>query len=72
MIFKITDDKKTVVAEESGSEKDYEVFREKLVNAKDSKGNPAPRYAAYDVEYDLGSGEGQRCVANLQCCQAFR
>ena len=61
LIFKISDDKKRVEVADSGNEPDYEVFREKLVNSKDSKGKPAPRYAVYDVEYDLG-GEGKRWV----------
>ncbi|KAL4883246.1 hypothetical protein BJY04DRAFT_28602 [Aspergillus karnatakaensis] len=60
IIFKIADNKKEVVVDEVSEETDYEVFRSKLENAQDSKGNPAPRYAVYDVEYDLGGGEGQR------------
>ncbi|KAE8168265.1 hypothetical protein BDV40DRAFT_95153 [Aspergillus tamarii] len=60
IIFKIADDKKSVVVDEISSEQDYEVFRNKLAAAKDSKGNPAPRYAVYDVEYELGANEGKR------------
>ncbi|PKY08999.1 cofilin [Aspergillus campestris IBT 28561] len=60
IIFKITDDKKQVVIDETSSDQDYEVFRGKLESARDAKGNPAPRYAVYDVEYDLGGGEGKR------------
>ncbi|KAJ5246722.1 cofilin [Penicillium chermesinum] len=41
IIFKISDDKKTVVVDDFGAESDYEVF-------------------LYDVEYDLGGGEGKR------------
>jgi hypothetical protein len=41
---------------------DYEVFREKLENATDSKGKPAPRYGVYDVEFELSGGEGKRYV----------
>ncbi|KAB8258773.1 cofilin [Aspergillus pseudonomiae] len=59
IIFKIADNKKEVVVDEVSSEQDYEVFRNKLAAAQDSKGNPAPRYAVYDVEYELGS-EGKR------------
>ncbi|KAG2420047.1 hypothetical protein HFD88_004845 [Aspergillus terreus] len=58
IIFKISDDKKRVVLDEASNEKDYEAFRSKLEAARDAKGNPAPRYAVYDVEWD--SGEGQR------------
>lgn len=60
IIFKIADNKKEVVIDEVSQEEDYEVFRSRLEAAKDSKGNPAPRYAVYDVEYDLGGGEGKR------------
>ncbi|KAL4912403.1 cofilin [Aspergillus aurantiobrunneus] len=60
IIFKIADNKKEVVIDDTSKDPDYEVFLSKLENAKDSKGNPAPRYAVYDVEYDLGGGEGQR------------
>ncbi|OJK01521.1 actin-binding ADF family protein [Aspergillus brunneoviolaceus CBS 621.78] len=60
IIFKIADNKKEVVIDESSKDEDYEVFRSKLEAAKDSKGNPAPRYAVYDVEYELGGGEGKR------------
>ncbi|KAL4894741.1 hypothetical protein BDV59DRAFT_163658 [Aspergillus ambiguus] len=58
IIFKISDDKKSVVLDEASTEKDYEAFRTKLEAAKDANGKPAPRYAVYDVEWD--SGEGQR------------
>jgi cofilin len=60
IIFKIADNKKEVVIDEVSQEEDYEVFRSKLDAARDSKGKPAPRYAVYDVEYDLGGGEGKR------------
>lgn len=59
IIYKITDDYNTVVVEESSPEQDYEVFRQKLVSTVDNEGNPAPRYAVYDVQYDLGL-EGKR------------
>lgn len=62
IIFKIADNKKEVVVDEVGQDQDYEVFRNKLDSARDSQGRPAPRYAVYDVEYDLGGGEGKRCV----------
>lgn len=63
IIFKIADNKKEVVLDEVSSDQDYEVFRSKLESAQDSKGNPAPRYAVYDVEYELGGSEGKRCVS---------
>ena len=60
IIFKIADNRKEIVVEESSDDTDYDAFRDKLVAAKDSKGNPAPRYAAYDVEFELEGGEGRR------------
>ncbi|EZF22880.1 hypothetical protein H112_04370 [Trichophyton rubrum D6] len=60
IIFKISDNKKEVVVDEVSTNDDYEVFREKLANCKDSMGRPAPRYAAYDVEFQLEAGEGWR------------
>jgi cofilin len=60
VIYKISDDMKQIVVDEKSGEEDYEIFREKLASATDAKGNPAPRYATYDVEYDLGGGEGKR------------
>ncbi|EEP79260.1 conserved hypothetical protein [Uncinocarpus reesii 1704] len=60
IIFKIADNRREIVVDEASGEPDYEVFREKLENAKDSKGAPAPRYAVYDVEFELEGGEGKR------------
>ncbi|KAI1912965.1 hypothetical protein LOZ53_001058 [Ophidiomyces ophidiicola] len=60
IIFKIADNRREIVVEESSKEQDYEIFRTKLEEAKDSKGNPAPRYAVYDVEFELEGGEGKR------------
>ena len=60
LTFKISDDKKRVVLDKESKETDYEAFRTELENAKTDKGVPAPRYAVYDVEYDLGGGEGKR------------
>lgn len=59
IIFKIADNKKEVVLDEVSQETDYEVFRNRLESARDDKGNAAPRYAVYDVEYEL-PGEGKR------------
>ncbi|KAJ2902364.1 cofilin [Zalerion maritima] len=54
IIFKVSDDKKSIVVEDASAEKDWEVFSGKL---RDAGG---PRYAVYDVEYSLSSGEGTR------------
>jgi hypothetical protein len=52
------------VVEETSKDSDYSAFREKLLNAKskDKKGKEGMggRYAVYDVQYDLESGEGTR------------
>lgn len=72
IIFKIADNKKEVVIDESSKDEDYEVFRSKLEAAKDSKGNPAPRYAVYDVEYELGGGEGKRYDDRLRSLRVRR
>jgi len=64
IIFKITDDYKDIVVEETSNEDDWDTFREKLVNAKSKtkagKEVKGPRYAVYDFSYDLSSGEGSR------------
>jgi len=64
IIYKISDDWKEIVVEETSTDPDYGVFREKLLNAKskNKKGEEGigGRYAVFDVEYDLESGEGKR------------
>ncbi|PYI31869.1 cofilin, actophorin [Aspergillus indologenus CBS 114.80] len=59
VIYKISDDETTVELCESSGEPDYEVFLQSLCAAADSTGKPMPRYAAYDVDYDLGE-DGKR------------
>ncbi|KAI1084096.1 hypothetical protein F5B20DRAFT_594608 [Whalleya microplaca] len=64
IVMKLSDDLREVVVEESSDEKDWEAFREKLVHAKTKAKSgaegPGPRYAVYDFEYNLASGEGSR------------
>jgi hypothetical protein len=64
IIYKISDDWKEIVVEETSNEANFDVFREKLLNAKskDRRGKEGigGRYAVYDVEYDLPGGEGTR------------
>ncbi|KAH8820578.1 hypothetical protein F5884DRAFT_764530 [Xylogone sp. PMI_703] len=64
IIYKLSDDYKEVVVEETSEDPNWEVFREKLINAqsknKNGKLGKGPRYAVYDFHYDLASGEGQR------------
>jgi len=62
IIYKISDDWKEIEVEETSTEANWDLFREKLLNAKstDRKGKECigGRYAVYDVEYE--SGEGSR------------
>ncbi|KAL2017810.1 hypothetical protein VTK56DRAFT_1673 [Thermocarpiscus australiensis] len=65
VIFKLSDDNKEIVVDSTSEDgPEYEDFREKLINAKSKSKTGAigkgPRYAVYDVEYQLASGEGTR------------
>jgi len=64
IIYKISDDWKEIVVEETSTDGDWSSFREKLINAKskDRKGKEGigGRYAVFDVSYNLESGEGTR------------
>jgi len=64
IIFKLSDDKRSIVVEEASESQDWDEFRTKLVQAK-SKNKAGVdgigcRYAVYDFNYDLENGEGQR------------
>ncbi|KAE8153044.1 hypothetical protein BDV25DRAFT_150146 [Aspergillus avenaceus] len=60
IIYKISDDATSVVVDEVSTDPDYETFLQKLSSSADDRGNLTPRYAVYDVEYDLGE-DGKRC-----------
>jgi len=64
IMYKLTDDYKEIVVEEASENGDWDHFREKLINAqsktKTGKVGKGPRYAVYDFNYDLASGEGSR------------
>lgn len=64
IIYKISDDWKEIVVEETSTDPDYSKFREKLTNAKskNKRGEEGigGRYAVFDVEYDADGGEGKR------------
>lgn len=63
IIYKLSDDYKEIVVEDYSSDKDWETFQNKLLNAKAShkgKEGKGPRYAVYDFEFELASGEGMR------------
>ncbi|KAL4887666.1 cofilin, actophorin [Aspergillus karnatakaensis] len=59
IIYRISDDERSMVVEETSSESDYEAFLKKLTSTLDGHQSSAPRYALYDVEYDLGE-DGKR------------
>ncbi|KAL2847209.1 cofilin, actophorin [Aspergillus pseudoustus] len=59
VIYKISDDNTSILVDESSLEKDYESFLQRLTSSVDAGGKPAPRYAVYDVEYDL-KNDGKR------------
>ena len=63
VIYKLSDDYKEIVVETQSGVADYEAFRTHLVDAKSShkgKISIGPRYAVYDFDYELKSGEGKR------------
>ncbi|KAF4990699.1 cofilin [Fusarium heterosporum] len=64
IIYKLSDDYKQIVVEHASESKDYEEFRENLINATSKSRTGAvgkgPRYAVYDFEYNLASGDGVR------------
>jgi len=66
IIYKLSDDYKEIVVDDLSEDGDWEVFREKLISAtsknKMGKVGKGPRYAVYDFNYDLASGEGSRYV----------
>ncbi|OOO05700.1 Actin-binding, cofilin/tropomyosin domain-containing protein [Aspergillus oryzae] len=66
VIYRISDDQTAVVVEDSSAEQDFKAFCHKLCSTVDSRGNPAPRYAVYDVEYDLGDDEQLRSALDVK------
>ena len=54
--------------EDKSTDGDWEVFQNKLLEAKSShrgKEGKGPRYAVYDFQYELEGGEGQRSVGRI-------
>ncbi|KAI4176853.1 MAG: hypothetical protein LQ346_007759 [Caloplaca aetnensis] len=65
IIYKLSDDYKEIVVEESGTDPDWENFQKKIIDAKTThrgKEGRGPRYAVYDFQYELEAGEGTRWV----------
>ncbi|KAL1884350.1 hypothetical protein VTK73DRAFT_44 [Phialemonium thermophilum] len=63
IIFKLSDNNKEIVVEETSNSNDWGEFREKLINSESKSKTgvigKGPRYAVYDVEYSV-TGEGVR------------
>lgn len=69
IIYKLSDDYKQIVVEESGSDSDWEHFQNKLLHAKSphkGKEGKGPRYAVYDFQYELEGGEGTRYAITIR------
>ena len=69
IIFKLSDDYKEIVVEDTSTDDNWENFQERLLNAKSShkgKEGKGPRYAVYDFQYELEGGEGTRYLLLLQ------
>ncbi|KAL9002831.1 MAG: hypothetical protein Q9188_004256 [Gyalolechia gomerana] len=63
IIYKLSDDYKEIVVEETSTDAEWENFQNKIMNAKASykgKEGKGPRYAVYDFQYELEGGEGTR------------
>ncbi|KAK8146785.1 cofilin [Beauveria asiatica] len=64
IVYKLSDDYKQIVVEEASGDKDWENFRKKLIEAtsktKTGAVGKGPRYAVYDFEYNLATGDGVR------------
>lgn len=64
IIFKMSDDYKSILVEEASKDDNWDYFREKLLSArsvqKDGQMVKGPRYAVYDFHFQLAAGEGHR------------
>lgn len=60
IIYKIADGNKEIDIDETGTETEWDVFREKMFSKQDANGKPRPSFAVYDLQYELGAGEGTR------------
>ncbi|KAI9828895.1 MAG: hypothetical protein M1819_006510 [Sarea resinae] len=69
IIYKLSDDLKEVVVDQTSEDSNYETFREALEKAKHKESGAegtGARYAVYNFEYELASGEGSRFVSEVQ------
>ena len=63
IIYKLSDDYKEIVVEETSTDPEWDKFQHKLKHAKSShrgKEGAGPRYAVYDFQYEKEAGEGTR------------
>ena len=63
IIYKLSDDYKEIVVEETSTDPEWDKFQDKLKHAKSShrgKEGAGPRYAVYDFQYEKEAGEGTR------------
>ena len=75
IIYKLSDDYKEIVVEDSSSDPDWEAFQSKLMNAKaghKGKEGKGPRYAVYDFQYELEGGEGTRYAVTALPVESLR
>ncbi|KAI1007612.1 hypothetical protein K3495_g616 [Podosphaera aphanis] len=60
----MSDDFKKIEVEEASEDPEWDTFREKLINAqtksKTGELGKGPRFAVYDFQYNLQSGDGTR------------
>lgn len=70
IIYRLSDDYKEIIVEDTSTDDNWETFQEKLLNAKAShkgKEGKGPRYAVYDFQYELEGGEGTRYAVSNPC-----
>ncbi|KAL9099266.1 MAG: hypothetical protein Q9163_005208 [Psora crenata] len=63
VIYKISDDNKQIVVENTSPDPNWEEFQQKLLDAKAShkgKEGKGPRYAVYDFRWEIEEVEGTR------------
>ena len=75
IIYRLSDDYKEIIVEDTSTDDNWEIFQEKLLNAKAShkgKEGKGPRYAVYDFQYELEGGEGTRYAVSDFCVRLVK
>ena len=62
MVLEIKDNQ--VVVADTSNDKEWDSFYNRMMQA-DESGTVPPKYAVYDVEYELPGGDGKRFVSNV-------